>query len=611
MNSLNPPLQWLIRFLFIGIFITGCSGVAELPTDTDVIIDNTQDNPPALITGSPAAAVVAGSTYSFTPTINDDSGTVYTFSISNSPDWLTLDPNTGSLTGQPGINDVGNYTGITVTISNGSESLTLGPFSILVSQSLTYYIATDGSDSNDGLSLESPFLTLQQAIDTVEPGDTILIRAGTYKGLMIKETNFGTPTAWITMQPYNDEHVIIDGDIGSRQDTIYFYADSKTDGTKAPAFWTLRNLEIRNGSGYTLKIDVPYVNIYNNNLHGARYDIIKLVGTTNNVEIKYNEIHHSGTGTGFQNAQGIDMVASQNITVSNNFVHDIPSVGIYAKGGANNIIFENNLLIDILDRAIMLGQDTTPKFIREHTVADSPHTKFECVDCIARNNIVINAGSSCISTSSGYNLKIYNNTCYNTSFNSQSAIFLDNQSSVQPRVGSCNVEIKNNIIHTNGSRKLLAVGSSNIERKGIESDTSLCTGGINSLEIDNNIYIADDNNIRLAWGLEMNLTTATLAEWQGVTSLDGNSRIIDPKFNNPAGITGGSQTGFVPTSTDLQTKMDNAVNFFGLQTNSPAIDRGIDLPGDNSNDFDTFGVNNDFDGNDRPNNVTDIGAYER
>src|SRR3989338_2472963 len=43
----------------------------------------------------------------------------------------------------------------------------------------TYYVATNGSDSNSG-SLSSPFKTIQKATDTVQPGDKVIVKAGIY-----------------------------------------------------------------------------------------------------------------------------------------------------------------------------------------------------------------------------------------------------------------------------------------------------------------------------------------------------------------------------------------------------------------------------------------------
>ena len=44
----------------------------------------------------------------------------------------------------------------------------------------TYYVSTDGSDSNSGLS-GNPWLTIQKAANTMSAGDTVHVQAGTYE----------------------------------------------------------------------------------------------------------------------------------------------------------------------------------------------------------------------------------------------------------------------------------------------------------------------------------------------------------------------------------------------------------------------------------------------
>ncbi|MCP4511953.1 MAG: pectate lyase, partial [Fuerstiella sp.] len=45
---------------------------------------------------------------------------------------------------------------------------------------MEYYVATSGSDANAG-TIEQPFASVQRAQDSVEPGDTVFIRGGTYR----------------------------------------------------------------------------------------------------------------------------------------------------------------------------------------------------------------------------------------------------------------------------------------------------------------------------------------------------------------------------------------------------------------------------------------------
>ena len=84
------------------------------------------------INGSPAATVQANNPYSFLPTAFDPDGDLLTFIASGLPAWATISPNTGVISGTPAETDVGDFTGISVTVSDGLASATLGPFSISV-----------------------------------------------------------------------------------------------------------------------------------------------------------------------------------------------------------------------------------------------------------------------------------------------------------------------------------------------------------------------------------------------------------------------------------------------------------------------------------------------
>ncbi len=91
-------------------------------------------SPPATVSlsGTPATTVVAGQAYSFTPTVTVSSGTA-TFSIQNAPTWASFNTSTGALTGTPPLADVGTYSNITITASDGGTTASLQAFGITVS----------------------------------------------------------------------------------------------------------------------------------------------------------------------------------------------------------------------------------------------------------------------------------------------------------------------------------------------------------------------------------------------------------------------------------------------------------------------------------------------
>lgn len=84
------------------------------------------------ITGSPSSEVMVDNDYSFTPSTNDPDGDQLTFSIQNKPSWASFDSSTGGLSGTPGSGDVATYSNITISVSDGTASAELGPFSISV-----------------------------------------------------------------------------------------------------------------------------------------------------------------------------------------------------------------------------------------------------------------------------------------------------------------------------------------------------------------------------------------------------------------------------------------------------------------------------------------------
>lgn len=86
---------------------------------------------PVTISGTPPSAVTVGQTYSFTPATNRSPKSVR-FSVSNKPGWMTFSSYKGTLYGVPSSANIGTYSNITITVTDGSTSATLAPFSVTV-----------------------------------------------------------------------------------------------------------------------------------------------------------------------------------------------------------------------------------------------------------------------------------------------------------------------------------------------------------------------------------------------------------------------------------------------------------------------------------------------
>jgi len=114
------------------VALAGCGGGGGDATTNSVV---TSGNAAPTISGTPPTSVTAGQAYSFTPTASGPSGATLTFSIQNMPSWAKFSGSTGALTGKPGSSNVGTFSNIVISVSDGTQSAALSPFSIKVASS--------------------------------------------------------------------------------------------------------------------------------------------------------------------------------------------------------------------------------------------------------------------------------------------------------------------------------------------------------------------------------------------------------------------------------------------------------------------------------------------
>lgn len=124
--------SWVVRHalvLFVAVSLAGC--LEEDKQDTEQPTDQpTTVNTPPEITGTPEPSAQAGQMYTFTPEATDLDGDFIEFSIENQPQWATFSTETGELKGIPGDADVGDTADITISVTDGTDKRSIGPFSI-------------------------------------------------------------------------------------------------------------------------------------------------------------------------------------------------------------------------------------------------------------------------------------------------------------------------------------------------------------------------------------------------------------------------------------------------------------------------------------------------
>lgn len=221
-------------------------------------------------------------------------------------------------------------------------------------QGQTYYVDRDGDDGDDGSS-GHPWRTLQHAVDSVAPGDTILVRGGTYDGCRIE--NSGTAGAWITLKAAPGAGVLVNapGPDNAHQSNIEL---ETWEGAGTVAHWVIEGLEVANAPNWGIDVrgsdsgHSHHVTIRGNVVHDNGLDS----GTTgiffafvDDVTIEYNESYANGEHGIYLSNSG------DRFTVRNNDLHHNAGCGLHMNGDLSqggdgiisdglveaNVIYEN------------------------------------------------------------------------------------------------------------------------------------------------------------------------------------------------------------------------------------------------------------------------------
>lgn len=188
----------------------------------------------------------------------------------------------------------------------------------------TYYVATNGSDSNDGLSESTAWATIRYAGTQVAQGDTLYIKAGTYNGERISFANSGTSENPIVIVGYKTNPGDIDNidwwSYGTELDPYKMPLLNGGDRASGTAFQihSMEYVEIKN---IQVAKYLEAFSIYSNNIH-----LENIIATTFGRESS-NSSTYSGKGININGdsntaedcvvlnagAEGINMVGSNNV----------------------------------------------------------------------------------------------------------------------------------------------------------------------------------------------------------------------------------------------------------------------------------------------------------
>ena len=197
----------------------------------------------------------------------------------------------------------------------------------------SYYVATDGNNANPGTEAQ-PWLTIQYAVDHINPGDTVFVKSGVYNELITFHQS-GSADAYITLQNAPGESPIIDGTglddadmpalikLMDKNHIVIkgFELRNLISSNFAAGIWcrgTSHHIEIRNNKIHDIEDPNPNggchgVAFYGTDANAAMHDIILDGNEIYDLKLKWSEACAFNGNV-------------RDFTVSNNVIHDVDNI---------------------------------------------------------------------------------------------------------------------------------------------------------------------------------------------------------------------------------------------------------------------------------------------
>ena len=198
-----------------------------------------------------------------------------------------------------------------------------------------FYVSENGDDGAVG-SRSEPWATIQHAVDSFQPGDTVVVLAGDYRE-KIEFNRSGKKDAPLTLKAEGVVTISGKGKIGDHLIAIY-----NQNYIHVIGFELTEHLEVDDGSGIRVEGECAGIELRNNKIHNIRGRHamgITVYGTSvvapvSSIVIDGNEIYDCDP------AESEALVLNGNVDgfqVTNNRIRDINNIGIDFIGGEKSI----------------------------------------------------------------------------------------------------------------------------------------------------------------------------------------------------------------------------------------------------------------------------------
>jgi hypothetical protein len=200
-----------------------------------------------------------------------------------------------------------------------------------------FVVAPNGSDANPG-TINAPLASIERGLLDAQPGDTVLVRGGTYHEKVAFAHGGSAAGGFLTLAAFPGERPVLDG-AGVPGDNLVLMQN--VDYVRLVGFELTNDLGVNDGSGVRVLGHGKQIQILDNVIHdirGVSAMGITVYGTSRKpiagLVIDGNQVFNCEPAPSEALTLNGNVVGFQ---ISNNVVHDVNNIGIDMIGGETDI----------------------------------------------------------------------------------------------------------------------------------------------------------------------------------------------------------------------------------------------------------------------------------
>jgi Right handed beta helix region len=221
------------------------------------------------------------------------------------------------------------------------------------SNGATFHVSRAGSDENPGTA-EEPWATIQHAMDTLQPGERVLVAAGTYVEDLVMSRG-GTPDAQITIAAEDAGSAILRPASGTGDTYPVRFADEA--GYVRLEGFVIEGADGTSSTNVYFEDEVHDIELVGNEIRFSQDQGVFSERTTSDLSIVGNRIHDNGRGhePGQHQSHGLYIEGERHL-IANNAIYDHPhgfGIQIYPANQDSSVV--NNTIVRSGHSGIVLG----------------------------------------------------------------------------------------------------------------------------------------------------------------------------------------------------------------------------------------------------------------